>query len=214
MFDILGLLLVVIFAPIIIINGMNYYKNSTAKSLAILSYVLLGVELFRFFYTAKFYERAYMPSDKVTFTFVTFSVVISLFASFNKSRLGKICKSVLALTALAPVIIALFYPHVYTNELDTYAVVKALYFLESGIVLTEGILLVKAEMREINRTSLLWSLAVTLVYIFSNVMRNVFWIPNMAFDLTWFLCMGAVILSVVLTYAVTVFLLRKKSVNE
>ncbi len=210
MFDILGLLLIVIFAPIIIINGMKYYKNGLAKSLSILSYILLGLELFRFFYTAQFYERAYMPSDKVTFTFVSFSVVLALFAAFNKSKIGEICRSILPLTSLAPIIIALFYPHVYTNELDTYAVSKAMYFAEAGIVLTIGILLAEEKLEKNTLFSLLESLAFVLVYILSNITRNVFWIPNMEFNLTWFLCMGAIILSVVLTYIVLLLARKKK----
>ena len=208
MFDVSGLLLTVVFAPIIIINEMKHYNNSSTKSLRILAYILLGFELFRFFYTAQLYERAYMPSDKVTFTFLSFAVVLALFAVFNKSKIGQICKLILPLCALAPVIIALFYPHVYTNELDIYAVAKAMYFAEAGIVLTVGILLTRDNLGKFTHRSLLFGFAFVLIYIFANVMRNVYWTPNMQFNLTWFLCMGAVTLSVALTY--TLLLLVKR----
>lgn len=200
MFDLLGLFLIVIFSPIIIINGMKHYKISINKTLQVLVYILLGFELFRFFYTAQFYDKAYMPADKVTFTFVTFSVVVALFAVFNKSKIGEISKTILVFTSFAPIIMALFYPHVFTNELDTYAVTKALYFAESGIIITMALLLVKEEVEKCNINSLLFSLGFVAIYIFANVMRNIFWIPNMEFDLTWFLCMGSIILSVIVFY--------------
>ena len=209
MFDLIGLFIIVIFAPIIIINGMKHYKIGLDKSLKVLAYILLGFELFRFFYTAQFYDRAYMPADKVTFTFITFVVVISLFACFSKSKLNEICKKILAFTMLGSIIIAICYPQVYTNELDTLAIAKALYFAECGISVTMAIILFKEVSLDVK--SLLFSLCFVAIYIFANVMRNTFWIPNMSFDLRWFLCMGSIIISVVAVYLFNL-LIRKKLV--
>lgn len=214
MFDILGLFLILIFAPIIILNGKKYYKISTEKSVRVLTYIFLGLELFRFFYTAQFYPRAYMPSNKVTFTFITFSLLVCLFAAFNKNKLGSICKTMLTFTAIAPIILAICYPSVYTNELDTYAVVKALYFVEVGINLTIALLFLKNEIKSLNIKSLLFSLSFVAIYIFANVMRNIYWIPTMEFNFKWFLCMGLIIVSVVLIYLSSLFLLKKENVKE
>ena len=208
MYDLIGLLLIAIFAPIIIINGKKHYNVGVDKSLKVLTYILLGFELFRFFYTAQFYNRAYLPADKVTFTFLTFSVVVALFATFNKSKFGEVCKTLLVFTALAPTIIALFYPHVYTNDLDTYAVTKALYFAENGILITMAVLLIKDEISKVNKNSLLYSLGFTFVYIFANIMRNIYWFPNMQINLIWYLCMGFIVLSVCLSFIVY-FLIKK-----
>lgn len=215
MFDVIGLFLIVIFAPIIIINGMKYYKIRIDKSAKVLAYILLGCELFRFFYTAQFYERAYMPADKVTFTFITFSVVIVLFAALNKSCFGKICKTLVVYTSLIPIIMALIYPHIYINEYDTYAVCKALYFAETGIIISVAILFMKDEIKKINIKSLLFSLAFVFIYIFANAMRNIFWIPNMQFNWLWFLCMGINLMSVVLIYlALGPLNKRSENINE
>lgn len=159
-------------------------------------------------------EYAYgRPADKVTFTFLTFSVVVALFATFNKSKFGEVCKTLLVFTALAPTIIALFYPHVYTNDLDTYAVTKALYFAENGILITMAVLLIKDEISKVNKNSLLYSLGFTFVYIFANIMRNIYWIPNMQINLIWYLCMGFIVLSVCLSFIVY-FLIKKNKKNE
>lgn len=209
MFDLIALFLILIFAPIIIFNGKKYYKISTEKSVRVLTYIFLGLELFRFFYTARFYPRAYMPSDKVTFTFITFSLLVCLFAVFNKNKFGSICKTMLTFTALAPVVLAICYPHVYTNELDQYAVVKALYFAETGINLTIALLFLKEEVAKLNIKSLLFTLAFLAVYIFANVMRNIYWIANMSFDLKWYLCMGIIVILSIAIYLVGLLLKRK-----
>lgn len=210
MFDLIGLFAVIIFTPIIIINGMKHYQISVAKSIRILAYILLGFELFRFFYTAQFYERAYMPADKVTFTFVTFSVIVALFASFNKGGFGQICKSILVFTALGPIIVALVYPHVYINELDTHSLCKALYFAEAGLVISIAILLLKEEINNISIKSLIFSLCFVLIYVFANAMRNIFWVSNVEFDLYWFICMGVIILSIIVVYFVCVLIAKRR----
>lgn len=216
MFDIIGFLLIVIFTPIITVQGMKYYKVSLNKTIIVLTYLFLGLELFRFFYTAQFYQRAYMPADKVTFTFLTFSLLACLFATFNKNKLGCLSKTIFTFTALAPIIIALLYPHVYTNELDEYAVVKALYFVESGITLTIALMFLKEEISKVSMKSIIFSISFVAIYIFANVMRNIYWIPSMSFDLKWFLCMGLIILSTGLVYGITFFLAKKdlKKINE
>ena len=210
MFDLIGLFAVITFTPIIIINGMKHYKISVDKSIKILIYILLGFELFRFFYTAQFYERAYMPADKVTFTFITFSVILALFAGFNKGRFGQVCKSILVFTALCPIIVALVYPHVYINELDTFALCKALYFAQTGLVISIAILLLKEEISKISVKALIFSLCFVLVYVFANAMRNIFWVSNVKFDLYWFICMGAIILSVIVVYFVCVLIAKRR----
>lgn len=214
MFDIIGLFLILIFTPLITINGMKYYKISTNKTVNVLTYIFLGLELLRFFYTAQFYPRAYMPAEKVTFTFVTFSLIACLFAAFNKNKLGNISKTVFTFTALIPVLLALVYPSIYINELDQYSVVKALYFVECGIVITIALFFLKEEIKKCDIKSLIFSLIFTSIYIFANAMRNIFWISNIALDLKWYLCMGALIISVCVLFGISLFLLKKEVIKK
>jgi hypothetical protein len=115
----------------------------------------------------------------------------------------------LTFTALAPIVLAICYPHVYTNELDQYAVVKALYFAEAGINLTIALFFLKEEVAKLNIKSLLFTLAFLAVYIFANVMRNIYWVANMSFDLKWYLCMGIIVILSIAIYLVVLLLKRK-----
>lgn len=185
MFDILSLILISIFFPLIVLVGKMLYKkeNLSRKLILGLTITFLAMELLRFFVVASYYEGAVIPSKEVPYSFITLSCIVCLFAVFNKGKLGKIFQGAFCLTSLVPIIWALFDSAVYTNAYDTHAVAKALYFLECGIVLAIAFLLVSEQ--KITAWSNLWAGILLAIFAVLDCLVITFWETKEAITLMW-----------------------------
>ena len=156
--DILFLVLIAVFVPIIVFVGMKIYDYKNIRKVVIaLTFVFLALELLRFFCNARFYDNATTPKGDVKFGIVTVLCIFSLFATFNNNKyLGNLMRNVFILTALAPIITAIFYPITYINALDVNGVCKAFYMLECGFTLTLALLYVKTLFSSFSFTSFSW----------------------------------------------------------
>ncbi len=168
------------FVPLAVFAGMKLYgKTDNRKLFRAFALVLLAAELVKFFYNAALYEKARTPAADLTFTFQSVICVLALFAAFNKGRIGAFCKKTLILTAAVPLIIALFNPDVYTNTLDIHAVVRALYFAESGIIFALMMLAVKDSGLRVR--DMLFALAFFAAAMLINFFTNWFWKVRLTF---------------------------------
>lgn len=185
MFDILSLILISIFFPVIVLVGKMLYKkeNINRKLIVGLTITFLAMELLRFFVVASYYDGAIIPSEEVPYSFITLSCIVCLFAVFNKGKLGKIFQGAFCLTSLVPIIWALFDSAVYTNAYDTHAVAKALYFLECGIILTISILIMSEQ--KITAWSNLWAAVLLIVFAALDCLVITFWGTRDAITLMW-----------------------------
>lgn len=217
MIDIISLFLIVIFVPLIVLVGVKLYKPKDLRKLFIaFSITLLAIELLRFFVNASFYENAVVPSQDLKLSFVTFLSVIVFFAVFNKGKIGNILKNIFVLTSICPIIIALFNKNVYFSTLDTYGLIKALYFLECGVVILLTILFVLDSKESLNLLQLGFGCIFALGYVFVNFLANYFWTTNVKFDGLWFAQMAVLVVSVGVVYLLLYIVKKfcKKSVKE
>ena len=117
MFDILSLIIISIFIPAIIVGGTKLYKcNNIQKVIKIFAIIFFALELFRFFYNARFYPDAKTYAPNLKFSYMAVYVIMMLFAAFNNGKLGEFLKKAVILTSLIPLILGLFNPTIYTNE--------------------------------------------------------------------------------------------------
>lgn len=217
MIDIISLFLIVIFVPLIVLVGVKLYKPKDLRKLFIaFSITLLAIELLRFFVNASFYENAVVPSQDLKLSFVTFLSVIVFFAVFNKGKIGNIFKNIFVLTSICPIIIALFNKNVYFSTLDTYGLIKALYFLECGVVILLAIMFVLDSKESLNLLQLGFGCIFALGYVFVNFLANYFWTTNVKFDGLWFAQMAVLVVSVGVVYLLLYIVKKfcKKSVKE
>ncbi|MGN1201239.1 MAG: hypothetical protein ACI4R8_03165 [Candidatus Caccovivens sp.] len=202
MFDKLFLVLISVFVPIIIFAGCKVYNcKSYKKLLTILTLVLLGGELIRFFCNATLYTKAVTPSEDIKFHFITILCIISLFATFNKGKLGNFFKNVFCLTALAPIIYGLFNSQIFINALDSNAVCKVLYMIECGLVLAIALFYTLEFGLKINAWHILWSALVILAFAGIDALTIYYWEIAISFDLIWYLAHAIAVVAVPICFA-------------
>lgn len=189
MFDIISLIIISIFVPVVVFTGIKIYETkSLNKLIKALTIVLLGLELVRFFYNASLYPNGVTPSNSLTFSNITLLCICSLFATFNKEKIGEISKSIFCLTIFIPIILALFDNNVFSFTYDTYAVIKALYFLECGFALTLAILYVK-ENHLVFKKEILYAICYFVIYVVINVLCNEYWNIGTEYNSNYYLKM-------------------------
>ena len=200
--NIIILLVVAAFVPTITLVGYHYYKTKSVKRLnIILVLLLLGLELVRFFYNAASYPEAKVPSGSLTFTFVTFAVVISLFAVFAENRVGHFFRKLNVLTALVPVILAASLTHITNLPNDDFTVMKALYMVEAGLYITLAVSFVVLSGFKFKPLDILWCGLSVVAYIGINAATIHFFETPIPYDLQYYLTMAGVLLSVPLSFA-------------
>ena len=214
-FDILALLLVCIFFPVIVYSGIKIYKPKSYKGLIIgLSIAFLCMELLRFFYNASLYDGGVTPADDIKYSFITILVIVCMFATFSSGKVRKLSRGLFCLTSLIPVVLAITNSSIYTNVLDTYAVTKALYFLEAGIVLTIALLYVIQDKTEFSPWQILWSIILFVIFVGLDLLVIFFWRTEAIIDTTWYIGMAVSVVTIPLVYGVNVLvnkLIKKKS---
>lgn len=212
MFDILALVLITVAFPVIVLVGYKCLKGGVDKTKAgkAFALTLLFLELLRFFYNAKLYQGAITPAVDLKYSYVTLLTVVALFAAFHKGKFGALCKNVTVLTCLVPLVIGIFNPAVYTNALDTHAVIKGAYFVQSGVAVLLAILFLDGVPSVLHT---LIAFAFVLFYAFLNFLANTYFKTGVAFDLGWFLQMGTAAVSCFVLYAVCFFVAKLSKKN-
>ena len=207
--DVVVLILVAVFVPTITLLGYKMYKTKNTKTLlTILVLILLGLELVRFFYNATLYDAAKVPSSNLTFSFISFGAVISLFAVFANSKVGRFFRRINILTVLVPIILGAAFPHIINLPNDTYTVMKALYFVETGLYLAIAVVFVVLEKIKLNWISVAEASGFTLAYIGVNAMTIHFFETPIDYNLTYYLTMAFALLSVVIAFAYYVLYIK------
>ena len=214
MFDKIAMILISVFVPILILSGIKVYNTKNYRKLIIgLTIAFLGVELFRFFYNASLYPMAVTPSNSLTFCYLSFMCATSLFATFNTSKIGEIAKRVLKFTILLPIIMAFIDPKLYTFEFDTYAVIKALYFIEIGLNITLAILY-QLEDNRFCKEEILYPIIFFILYIGINALSIVYFKTGVNFDGIYTIKMILCLISIFIVWSINFLIYKKKLKNE
>lgn len=214
MLNILSFIVIVIFVPLIVFAGFKVYKNVDYKKFYnVFSLVLFSLELLRFFYNAALYEKAATPASEMKLSYITFLSVFALFGAFNKGRIGVIARRVFVLTSLFPLIIGLFTNKVYTNVLDVHSVIKALYFVECGMIMTLALCFIKEIRRNFSLKPIFGAIVWTIAYIGINGLFGYLWKNYEVFTLNWGIMVLVLLVSVVIV-AIIQALINKYSKNN
>ncbi len=212
--------------PVILFVSLYLFKyKNLVKVNKIIIIVTLCLELLRFFYNASFYDKAKTPSGELTFSFISFFIVFALFASFNKGKLGEFFSRVTSLTFLIPMFFAIFAPRVYLalakdeagNSLDIYQIENALYFVESGLVTTFGLIslyLYKDKNIKFHMFSLLFSIGIYTLYTLISIGTKYLWEINYDYDLSFYLSIFISLASIFIPFVTLVgYSLNKKKIE-
>ena len=216
MYNIIALILTTLFIPLISLLGIKYFNiQNHKKTFVFFTLCLLGCELVRFFYNASLYEKAVTPASELTFSFITVTCIVSLFATFLKDgKFADLTKTICVFTCLIPLVFALFSENVYTNELDTFAVTKALYFIECGLSVTLAIVYAKYANIKLSALNMLWSVIFGIAYALIDLFINFIWETNVQINLMWGLTMICSVITVVVIYLVDLIILKIKSKKQ
>jgi len=204
--ELVSLLLISLFVPFFIILGVKLYKYQNIQKLVkILTVSVLLNELIRFFYNARLYEDARLPSENVKLGLLFF-VVLTLFSTFSTK---KIFKQGFYLTVFYPLVYALFNRYTFTDPSDNYTIIPAFFSIEIGLILTIFILNIKEYIASFNKFSFIPA-GVILVLSFIAVFSTNLWWRNSSFiDLYQLLGLGLMLVSSVVIYLVFLFLNKK-----
>ena len=210
MFDILALVLITIFVPLIVLVGVKLYNyKNLDKLIKVFAILLFAFDLFRFFYNARFFGSAKTPAAELKFSYLSVYSIAMLFAAYNKGKFGDFIRKAVMFTCLMPMIIGLFNSNVYTSSFDSYAVLKAVYFVESGLSVLLAILICKNNQAKIGALNILYCSLFAMGYAFINFLSIKFWATNYSINLMWFVQMLVCVASVAVVYLVY-FLCNKK----
>lgn len=117
MFDLLFLILISVFVPVIVFAGLKVYRVTDFRKITIgVSIAILAMEIIRFLCNAALYPEAETPKADIKFGYITVLVILILFATFRGGRSGKVFRDVAALTAFVPIVFAIMRPSGYINE--------------------------------------------------------------------------------------------------
>lgn len=105
MFDLLFLILISVFVPVIVFAGLKVYRVTDFRKITIgVSIAILAMEIIRFLCNAALYPEAETPKADIKFGYITVLVILILFATFRGGRSGKVFRDVAALTAFVPIL--------------------------------------------------------------------------------------------------------------
>ena len=209
MLDIIGLIFVCIAFPTIVFAGNKFKKVDKEspiyrKLLIGLTLFFLGCELLRFFYVASFYEGGITPSEDMAYSYITLSLIICLFATFNKGKIGEIARGIFCLTCLVSVVLGIFDSEIYINSLDTYAVAKAMYFLGAGAAITIAIIFMQNY--KISVWDNLWAVIALGIFVLLDYLVIIFWGTRDGVDLMWGIEMIVSLVSIGVVYGVNILI--------
>ena len=213
MINSLILVIVSIFVPFFIILGTKIYKvNNINKVYKWLAISILALELIKFFTNASFYDKAITPPQDLKFSYISFLVVFILFSVFNKGKVGKFFKNITIYTSLIPLIFGLCTNRVYMNPLDTYYIIPATYYLESGLIIGLASLFI-LNLEEVNYKNelinALYSLGIWAIYIGIMIGTKYYWkLDAITYDLSFYLSIFLSILSIPIAY-LAIYLINK-----
>ena len=205
--DLIALIVITAFVPLMVFIGakLHSYKNYD-KLLKAFAITLLAVDLFRFFYNAKFYANATTPANELRFSYLTIYSVIVMFSAFSSGNIKKFFSQATLYTALIPIVIGVFNPKVFVNALDTHAVLKALYFIESGIAVLVAILCLINNKEISSVKSLVAPIISFAVYFVFYSLAIHFWNFGYEFNLTFLLTLVISLVSIAVVYGITLLI--------
>ena len=86
MFDLLFLILISVFVPVIVFAGLKVYRVTDFRKITIgVSIAILAMEIIRFLCNAALYPEAETPKADIKFGYITVLVILILFATFRQS---------------------------------------------------------------------------------------------------------------------------------
>ena len=210
MFDILALVLITIFVPLIVLVGVKLYKyENTEKLIKVFAILLFAFDLFRFFYNARFFPSAKTPAPELKFSYLTIYSIVMLFAAYNKGKFGDFMRKAAMFTCLMPMVLGIFNPEIYTSSFDTYAVLKAVYYIESGLGVLLAILIGRNSKTKIEAINILYCALFACGYALINFLSIKLWVTNYQINPMWYVQMIVCVASVAVVY-LAYFVCNKK----
>lgn len=201
--NIAALVLITAFVPVIVLNGLKVFgKTDYHKAAKIVAMALFFSEVVRFFAVANKFELGRIPATDLKIGFVTFVSVFALFAAFLNGE-GKVkaasafLKKVFVLLSFTVLVIGMCENRVYTLEADRYAIVKGMYFLESGLSVLLSLLFLKAEPLPVTFKELLTALGICVAFCGLSVFYIFCWNLDDPFNAWYFIEKGLFVLSVI-----------------
>lgn len=208
--DIISIVVITISVPALFLVGMKVFKNEDySKMIKIIAVSLFVAEVIRFFVVANKFNLGKVPADQLKIGFVTFVSIFGLFAAFFKKEVALRLRRVFVLVALLPLVIGIFQGRVYTLAEDEYAIVKGLYFLESGLSVLLAALYIKEERLSFDLFDLLIGAGIVLAYFGLSIFYVNYWALSIELNAMFFIEKAAMLVVSILTFVVFKFLLNK-----
>ncbi len=215
--DILALTLITILVPLIVLVGVKlYHYNNYEKLIRIFAILLFAFDLFRFFYNARFFDNASTPASELKFSYLTVYSIFMLFATYNKGKFGDFMRKGVVLSCLMPLIIGIFNPNVFTSINDTYSLLKALYYIESGLSVLLAILIYKNFNLKFKALDMLYYCVFPIGYALVNMCSILCWQTNYTLNWLWFVQMAVCVVSVLIVFGIIKLcqLVKRKRENK
>lgn len=215
--DILALVLITILVPTIVLVGIRlYHCNNINKIIRIFAILLFAFDLFRFFYNARFFDKATTPATELKFSYLAVYAIFMLLATYNKGKFGDFMRKGVVLSCLMPLVIGIFNPNVFTSVNDSYSLLKALYYIESGLAVLLAILLCKNYNLKFKNLDMLYFCIFPIGYALINMCSILCWQTSYSINWLWFVQMAVCLASVFVVFG-TIKLcqfIKNKKVNE
>jgi len=200
-YDILAICIVVIFVPSMTLLGYKFYKGKTDRVLFLaLTLSLFGVELIRFFTNATTYPLAEMPSNELTFAFISFATTMAVFATFANNKVGRFFTKIVILVPFVALIQGIVYPEILNLPNDNFAMMKAMYMLEVGLLFAISLAFSLIRKVQVKPLDLVYGAAIVIGYAGINALTIYFFEYHYTYDLRWWLTMVGIVVSVGLGY--------------
>jgi len=214
LFDIVAIVLITAFVPVILFNGLKVFNcKDYGKVAKVAALVLFACEVLRFFIVASKFELGRIPQDDLKIGFVTFVSIFALFAAFMNGKLGAFFKKVFVLLAFTAFAIGICETRVYTLEADQYALIKGLYFLESGLTFALSLLLLKNEKLLLALPEIVAGLGVWLAYVGLSFFFIFYWNLSIPFDAMFFIEKGVVLFAMIMAFCMAQKINHAKTVQ-
>lgn len=215
--DILALVLITILVPTMVLVGIKlYHYNNYEKLIRIFAILLFAFDLFRFFYNARFFVKATTPASELKFSYLAVYAIFMLFATYNKGKFGDFMRKGVVLSCLMPLVIGIFNQNVFTSANDSYSLLKALYYIESGLSVLLAILIYKQYDLKFCNLDMLYFCVFPVGYALINMCSILCWQTNYDINLLWFVQMAVCLASVFVVFG-TIKLckfIKSKKVNQ
>lgn len=213
-YSMIAIVVIAVFAPIISLVARKYVsEKSKTKLLKAMSVILFLLEAIRFFYNAHFFEGAITPAKELRFGFITFMTILVLFATFiNNKKAGDILKRSFVLLSLVSFFIGLLGDRCYASTAfnDEYAVLKGLFFIEVGMIISIALMYCLDNDIKITIIDTLIAVAFCLVSVGVAVFYNFIWKLEIEYNSLWFIQKGVYSVSPFIVYFISLIFKRKK----